>query len=114
MAFGPSADRPVLVEIGKNTQTFLPNTAVANYSMDFVLDRDEKTINIYPSSPTSPASLNYGNEDNRRLGIGLVELKLIWGKNSGPPFLQLQSSRWDAPSETDVAFWEGLYSQWTH
>lgn len=112
MAFGPNADHPVLVEIGQNTRTFTPTASVATYSMDFVLNYPERTVNLYAPSPTSPASLNYGNNDGRRLGIGLVELKLL----PDGPVVANSADRSILPSRSrtnhdESAYWDDLYSK---
>jgi peptidoglycan/xylan/chitin deacetylase (PgdA/CDA1 family)/2-polyprenyl-3-methyl-5-hydroxy-6-metoxy-1,4-benzoquinol methylase/glycosyltransferase involved in cell wall biosynthesis len=111
-AFGPNADNPVLVEIGKSIKTIWPTDAMATYYLDFVLDGTERTIKLRPSSPASPASLIAGNTDNRRLGIGLVELKLTSKepKNWSAASAQSVQSQPETSCE-ELAFWERLYSK---
>ena len=112
LASGPSAGQPVRVEIGEVTRTFTPTASAATYDIDFVLERAERAIRIYPPSPTSPASLDVGNPDRRRLGIGLIELTIV-SRDPGvsdaadPSDLESQS---ESKSE-EAGFWEDVYSK---
>lgn len=111
-ASSPNAGRPVLVEIGGNIRTFSPTPSIATYEIDFALDRAERTIEVHPPAPTSPASLDASNRDQRRLGIGFVELTLVseepWvGHTAGPlgPRVLPRINREEA------AIWEGIFSE---
>ena len=110
--FGPNAGQPVLVEIGNDTQTFSPTPSAATYGMEFVLDHAERTIKLYPPSPTSPASLDASNGDHRRLGIGLLELTLLSDEPAVADGADVSPSRTQSATDReDAAIWEGVFSK---
>ena len=77
MAFGPSAGLLVL----DSNRRYFPDIRADNISGDlrcrFCSRSRRKSHQIYPSSPISPASLDNSIRDDRRLGLGFVELTLI-------------------------------------
>jgi peptidoglycan/xylan/chitin deacetylase (PgdA/CDA1 family)/SAM-dependent methyltransferase/GT2 family glycosyltransferase len=112
MAFGPNAGNLVLVEIGGNNRTFSPTTSTATYEIDFVLDRAERTIRIYPPSPASPQSLDPRISDDRRIGIGFVELTLVSNESATAEAIGPAATRAHPPTNrAEVTYWDGVYSQ---
>ncbi|HVY15495.1 MAG TPA: polysaccharide deacetylase family protein [Rhodopila sp.] len=105
MAFGPNANRPIRIEIGECERTFTPIAASGTYRINVALDRPERTIRIRPPAPTSPGSLDERIQDDRLLGIGFVELKIV-------PVEVAHATRdghRDDPAE--ASFWEAAYRQ---
>jgi phosphoglycerol transferase len=75
-AFGPNADAPVRVRVGTKELLFLLTKKNETVRLDFSTDGNVNTIEILITKPASPKSLNVNN-DERRLGIGLVRLRLL-------------------------------------
>ncbi|MDP3559385.1 MAG: hypothetical protein Q8R79_03415 [Legionellaceae bacterium] len=75
-AFGPNIDKPFYVQVGNDIHPF--HLTAANSTLSFKIDNLENanTININIPEPTSPQELGLSNEDDRKLGIGLVQLKI--------------------------------------
>jgi hypothetical protein len=112
MAFGPNADHPVGIEIGECARTFVPVSSTASYRINFSLDRAERTIKIRPPAPTSPASLDGRVDDDRLLGIGLVELKIV--STEPEPAERAESSGAQGSHRSDLeetAFWERFHGK---
>jgi SAM-dependent methyltransferase len=107
--FGPNTGQPVDVEIGRATKTFWPVSAEATYELEFNLERAERTIQIHPPYPTSPASLGDSIHDSRRIGLGFVRLEITkeerLSREPTPykPALGLSS-------RSEKQFWETLYT----
>ena len=113
VASGANADRPVRVEIGDNVKFFSPTAAVATYEIDFALDRAERTIKLYPSRPTSPASLDTSSSDRRRLGIGLCRTYPHLGCTLGMGVQRSRVCRYAQPGtdRQEIAYWQSFYSK---
>jgi hypothetical protein len=75
-AFGPNAKAPIKIRIGASEQTFTVTQDNEIFRFEFSVDQNVNTIEIIPPKPASPKSLKM-NTDNRRLGIGLVKLRII-------------------------------------
>jgi phosphoglycerol transferase len=75
-AFGPNANAPIIIRVGANEQTF--TVTQPNETFRFACNKVQNvnTIEIIPPKPTSPKSMNLNN-DERRLGIRLVALRII-------------------------------------
>jgi phosphoglycerol transferase len=75
-AFGPNIDQPFLMSIGRDKQSFRLSSFPQDVSLFFQTDGDEKLIRIEVPAPISPMTLGLSG-DERQLGIGLVELRII-------------------------------------
>lgn len=75
-AFGPNVGTPVVVKAGAVEQRFTsPDDGNQAHSLEFKLDAPTDRLEFHIPKPTSPAELN-GSPDPRRLGIGLVNLRI--------------------------------------
>ena len=75
-AFGPNAQLPFTMRIGKETQTFrLASDITVVTPLPFTTDGSVRTITIEIPQPTSPRQLGQGNDD-RQLGIALMQLTI--------------------------------------
>lgn len=75
-AFGPNVGSHVKVRIGNMEKTFVPKATDSVFEMQFSGVENADTIEIIPPKPTSPFELNV-NKDKRKLGVGLVKMKII-------------------------------------
>ena len=77
-AFGPNIDQPILVKVGDEKETFSLKDANLNIvTLHFTNPNDSNIIDIVIPKPTSPKQLNVKSDDTRKLGIGIVTLKII-------------------------------------
>lgn len=75
VAFGPNLGLPIKVIIGDIEKIFIiakPNI----YKIPFEINDGVHTIKIIPPKPTSPNEINPEDNDTRKLGIGLISLKI--------------------------------------
>jgi peptidoglycan/xylan/chitin deacetylase (PgdA/CDA1 family)/glycosyltransferase involved in cell wall biosynthesis len=109
-AFGPNVNQPCLIEVGDQRQTIWPSVKDGLHALDFSVDKTAKTIAIQPALPSSPSSLNAGS-DHRRLGVGLVELKIISDELSETNEERAPSAA-TTPSvgKQRAGFWDQLYA----
>lgn len=79
MTFGDNLNRPIVVRIGNKEQTFTVKTnsePLRSQTLTFDDLDGADTIEIVPPKPTSPNDLDSKNSDVRKLGIGLVSLRI--------------------------------------
>ena len=75
--FGPNEGKPIQVKAGQITREFTINNAVEPGTYTIKFEKvDGNTLEFTPPAPTSPASLNKDTQDQRKLGIGFVSLKI--------------------------------------
>ena len=75
-AFGPNAEQPVTIRIGRETETITLSSNMEDRHVRFDLgDRAEREIEITPPVPVAPRDLSVSH-DTRRLGIGLERIWL--------------------------------------
>ena len=73
-AFGPNAEQPVRIRIGRETETITLSSNMEDRHVRFDLgDRAEREIEITPPVPVAPRDL-FVSHDTRRLGIGLERI----------------------------------------
>jgi hypothetical protein len=76
-AFGPNVGAPVKVRAGSVEKTFvITNKAPNTYRLQFVVDGTVDSLEFTPPKPTSPSEILPNNGDGRKLGIGLIALKI--------------------------------------
>lgn len=76
--FGPNVNRPVEVIVDKRSHFFThssPDTSVN--LIEITENKGDDTIRIIAPAPTSPKQINIQSDDTRKLGIGLVKLKIL-------------------------------------
>ncbi len=81
-AFGPNFKRPIRVRVGTHEQTFTVTQTNEIFRFEFINVQNANTIEIIPPSPISPKSMNMNN-DQRRVGVGLVKLRVIVKRETG-------------------------------
>lgn len=74
-AYGSNANAPVRVIVGNVERTFSVTKPDETFVLDFELEKDASSLEIIPSHPASPKSLNLG-EDARVLGLALSKLSI--------------------------------------
>lgn len=77
-AFGPNANKPMEVIVDKKSYFFThssPDTSVN--LIDITENNGGDTIRIIVPAPISPKQINAQSDDTRKLGIGLVKLKIL-------------------------------------
>lgn len=76
-AYGPNTGQPVKVQVGEESRTFVvsSNTGLT-YDLNFQNEGGANSITISPPKPTSPTELNAGSGDARKLGVGMIALKI--------------------------------------
>lgn len=75
--FGPNFGEVVKVKIGGIQQEFKITEQGQLHHFDFVLPEPADTIEFLIPKPTSPHELDPSNSDKRKLGLGLISLKII-------------------------------------
>jgi phosphoglycerol transferase len=76
-AFGPNIGKPVKVRVDGIEKSFIIANNTANtYELVFKTTGRARTLEIIPPQPTSPNELDPASGDNRKLGIGLISLKI--------------------------------------
>lgn len=76
-AFGPNADKPIPVRVGNSEQTLTLGHEVTTTTLHFDNPADASTLVIVPPDPQSTNEGNILGHSPRRLGIGMVEIKVI-------------------------------------
>lgn len=76
-AFGPNADKPIPVRVGNSEQTLTLGNEVTTTTLHFDNPADASTLVIVPPDPQSTNEGNILGHSPRRLGIGMVEIKVI-------------------------------------
>ena len=76
-AFGPNHNTPIAIRVGNTTKKFtVTEPSFQTFYIDFDNVGDQNIIDIIPPHPTTPNSTNSQSADFRRLGIGMVYLKI--------------------------------------
>lgn len=75
--FGANIGANTQVIIGSDTFNILLQSSPEKYSFPVELRAPLSQIKIVPAAPTTPNSLDPNNPDVRRLGIGLIELRIM-------------------------------------
>ena len=79
-AFGPNIGSPVKVRVGAVEKTFVvnpePATQSQSFGLEFETDSIADAIEIIPPHPTMPNATNPKSGDRRKLGVGLILLKI--------------------------------------
>ncbi len=75
IAFASNIGGNVIVRAGDTEQSFVAKPESATYNLTFNLKTPSDTIEIIPPKPASPSELNQSG-DSRKLGIGLITLKI--------------------------------------
>jgi hypothetical protein len=70
-AFGPNVGKPVVFRVGTKEKEIVFNSAPQIYRVEFNLDKPSDTLEILIPEPSQP-----NNGDNRKLGVGLVNLSI--------------------------------------
>ena len=76
-AFGPNADKPIPVRVGKSEQLLTLGHDVTTTTLHFDNPADASTLVIVPPDPQSTNEGNILGHSPRQLGIGMVEIKVI-------------------------------------
>lgn len=78
-AFGPNTGVPVKVKVGGVEKTFIITNKIESIPYHIVFDiyGTADTIEITPPNPVSPHEIDPKYSDPRKLGIGLISLKII-------------------------------------
>ena len=78
IAFGPNLNVPTKITVGKTTKAInITGDPDKNYSLYFDNASEDDVIKIMPPNPIAPNSVNPKSKDSRKIGIGLVSLKII-------------------------------------
>ena len=77
-AFGPNLGQPMRVRVGQAEQSFTHGDPLnpGSYRLKFELSAPADAVEIVPPKPISPAEVA-GTQDVRKIGVGLVALKVI-------------------------------------
>ena len=73
-AFGPNQKTPITIRAGKVSQMLIIDGAPA-YSLEFKNVKSD-LLEIVPPKPTAPKDVDPPTPDSRKLGIGLITLKI--------------------------------------
>ncbi len=76
-AFGPNANRPVPVRVGDKEQMLTLSNDVTTSTLHFVNPTRSNTLVIVPPEPQSTNEGNILGHAPRKLGIGMVEIKIV-------------------------------------
>lgn len=77
-AFGPNVNKPVEVIVGKKSYFFTLSSPDTNVNkIEIVENKDGNAIRLIVPAPISPKQMNTQSDDTRKLGIGLVKLKIL-------------------------------------
>ena len=74
--FGPNVDKEAKIVFGKSVRYILLKAGPVTYSIPFENEDDARRVEIIPPLPTAPNKINSQNLDFRRLGVGLISLKI--------------------------------------
>ena len=77
-AFGPNMNSLVKLRVGKVEKSFIitPQHQIVPFRVMFKTDGLADTFEIIPFKPTSPNEIDPQNSDTRKLGIGLISVKI--------------------------------------
>ena len=73
---GPNMGKPIRVRVGNMEKTFVINKPDSFGDMIFETDGITDTIEIISPNSTNPHEIDSKNSDTRKLGIGLITLKI--------------------------------------
>ena len=76
-AFGANANRPIPVRVGKEEQTLVLENDVTTTTLHFDNPSNASTLVIVPPDPVSTNEGNILGHSPRKLGIGMVEIKVV-------------------------------------
>ncbi len=76
-AFGDNANRPIPVRVGNEEQTLVLGHDVSTITLHFNNLTDANTLVIAPPAPVSTNEGNILGHSPRKLGIGMVEIKVV-------------------------------------
>lgn len=76
-AYGPNANRPIPVRVGESEQTLTLSNEVSTTTLHFDNPTRSNLLTIVPPDPQSTNEGNILGHSPRRLGIGMVEIKVV-------------------------------------
>lgn len=77
-SYGPNADAPTQIWVGNQMrELMIARDKPSLYRLQFAGVNDAKVIEIRPPHPIAPNQINPQSTDGRKLGLGLVDLKII-------------------------------------
>lgn len=76
-AFGDNANRPIPVRVGNEEQTLVLGHDVTTTTLHFDNPADADTLVIVPPDPVATNEGNILGHSPRKLGIGMVEIKIV-------------------------------------
>lgn len=76
-AFGPNANRPIPVRVGDQQQLLTLGETPSTTTLHFTNPSGSHTLNITPPEPQQSNLGNITGQDPRRLGIGMVDIKIV-------------------------------------
>lgn len=76
-AFGPNAQRPIPVRVGDQQQTMTLGHEVSTVTLHFTNPNGDSQLVITPPEPQLSNEGNIIGQDPRKLGIGMVEIKVV-------------------------------------
>ncbi len=76
-AFGDNANRPIPVRVGNEEQTLVLGHDVSTTTLHFDNPADADTLVIVPPDPVATNEGNILGHSPRKLGIGMVEIKVV-------------------------------------
>ena len=74
--FGPNVGKEAKIVFGKSVRYIMLKAEPVKYSIPFENEDDARRVEIIPPLPTAPNKINSQNLDFRRLGVGLISLKI--------------------------------------
>lgn len=78
ISYGQNGNAPTKIIIGKSVHEItISSDIAATYRIVFDGVKDERQIEIRPPFPMSPNQKNSNSSDGRKLGIGLISLKIL-------------------------------------
>ena len=76
-AFGPNANQPIPVRVGKSEQVLTLANEVTTTTLHFDNPARSNTLTITPPEPQSTNEGNIVGHAPRQLGIGMVDIKIV-------------------------------------
>ena len=76
-AFGPNAHRPIPVRVGDREQLLTLGEDLSTTTLHFTNPAGEHTLTIAPPEPQQSNVGNITGQDPRRLGIGMVDIRIV-------------------------------------
>ncbi len=76
-AYGPNANKPIPVRVGNSEQTLTLGNDVTTTTLRFENPSHSNTLTIVPPDPQSTNDGNILGHSPRKLGIGMVEIKVV-------------------------------------